>query len=305
MVAHGLITGMLFFLAGSVQERYHTREISRLGGLLAAGAEDGLDPRLLRDGVARPARPRRVLGRVPGDPLGVPARRAASASALFRTYMVDRRDRHRARRRLPAVDAASGSRSARRRRSSPTRTSTTCTSPSGSRGRRCSSLIVVLGIFPNLIFHVTDAAVHAHDRRTSRAIADRVLRPCSPPRPASTADVDYHALAPEIVLVGDDRRACCSSTCSSDERERGRRRAIAGIGAARPRSIPVLTLAVDGARPRRCSAARTSSTTSRSCSRASSSSPATSRAAVGRLHRRGRLLRGRVLLPAARRRCSA
>ena len=34
MVAHGLITGMLFFLAGSVKERYHTLEIKRLGGLL-------------------------------------------------------------------------------------------------------------------------------------------------------------------------------------------------------------------------------------------------------------------------------
>ncbi len=34
MVAHGMITGMLFFLAGSVQERFGTREISRLGGLL-------------------------------------------------------------------------------------------------------------------------------------------------------------------------------------------------------------------------------------------------------------------------------
>jgi NADH-quinone oxidoreductase subunit M len=34
MVAHGLITGMLFFIAGSVQERYKTRELSRLGGLL-------------------------------------------------------------------------------------------------------------------------------------------------------------------------------------------------------------------------------------------------------------------------------
>ena len=34
-----------------------------------------LGPRLLRDGQPRPARPRRVLGRVPGDPLGVqPAR---------------------------------------------------------------------------------------------------------------------------------------------------------------------------------------------------------------------------------------
>jgi NADH-quinone oxidoreductase subunit M len=34
MVAHGLITGMLFFLAGSIGERYGTREIRRLGGLL-------------------------------------------------------------------------------------------------------------------------------------------------------------------------------------------------------------------------------------------------------------------------------
>jgi NADH-quinone oxidoreductase subunit M len=35
MVAHGLITGMLFFCAGSVKDRYHTLEISRLGGLLS------------------------------------------------------------------------------------------------------------------------------------------------------------------------------------------------------------------------------------------------------------------------------
>jgi NADH-quinone oxidoreductase subunit M len=32
MVAHGLITGLLFFVAGSVQHRYHTREMARLGG---------------------------------------------------------------------------------------------------------------------------------------------------------------------------------------------------------------------------------------------------------------------------------
>jgi NADH-quinone oxidoreductase subunit M len=34
MVAHGLITGMLFFLAGSVKDRYHTLEIKRLSGML-------------------------------------------------------------------------------------------------------------------------------------------------------------------------------------------------------------------------------------------------------------------------------
>jgi NADH-quinone oxidoreductase subunit M len=36
MVAHGVITGMLFFLAGSIYERYHTRQIDEIGpGLLA------------------------------------------------------------------------------------------------------------------------------------------------------------------------------------------------------------------------------------------------------------------------------
>ncbi|MGA9276598.1 complex I subunit 4 family protein [Ilumatobacter sp.] len=34
MVAHGLITGMLFFVAGSIKHRYHTLEISRLSGML-------------------------------------------------------------------------------------------------------------------------------------------------------------------------------------------------------------------------------------------------------------------------------
>ncbi len=34
MVAHGLITGMLFFVAGSIKHRYHTLEIKRLSGLL-------------------------------------------------------------------------------------------------------------------------------------------------------------------------------------------------------------------------------------------------------------------------------
>ena len=41
MVAHGLITGMLFFLAGSIQERFHTREMSRLGGLLVQAPQMG------------------------------------------------------------------------------------------------------------------------------------------------------------------------------------------------------------------------------------------------------------------------
>jgi NADH-quinone oxidoreductase subunit M len=34
MVAHGLITGMLFFIAGSMKDRFHTLDMKRLGGLL-------------------------------------------------------------------------------------------------------------------------------------------------------------------------------------------------------------------------------------------------------------------------------
>jgi NADH-quinone oxidoreductase subunit M len=41
MVAHGLITGMLFFLAGSVQHNFDTREIKRLGGLLTQAPHMG------------------------------------------------------------------------------------------------------------------------------------------------------------------------------------------------------------------------------------------------------------------------
>jgi NADH-quinone oxidoreductase subunit M len=41
MVAHGIITGMLFFLAGSLKDRYHTLEIRRLGGILVKAPRMG------------------------------------------------------------------------------------------------------------------------------------------------------------------------------------------------------------------------------------------------------------------------
>ena len=88
MVAHGLITGMLFFLAGSVKHRYHTLEIKRPQRDADADAAARLDPRLLRDGQPRPARPGRVLGRVPGDPVGRTVPASGCRSALFRTLMV-------------------------------------------------------------------------------------------------------------------------------------------------------------------------------------------------------------------------
>ena len=41
MVAHGLITGMLFFIAGSMKDRYHTLDMDRLGGLLVSAPRLG------------------------------------------------------------------------------------------------------------------------------------------------------------------------------------------------------------------------------------------------------------------------
>jgi NADH-quinone oxidoreductase subunit M len=41
MVAHGLITGMLFFVAGSTKERYHTLEIKRISGMLVQAPRMG------------------------------------------------------------------------------------------------------------------------------------------------------------------------------------------------------------------------------------------------------------------------
>ncbi len=41
MVAHGLITGMLFFLAGSIKDRFHTLDMARLGGLLVQAPRMG------------------------------------------------------------------------------------------------------------------------------------------------------------------------------------------------------------------------------------------------------------------------
>ena len=80
MVAHGLITGMLFFLAGSVKERYHTLEIKRLGGLLISAPRLGwiLAPARWRRSAYRP---RRVLGRVPRHPRLLQPGRGASTSS--------------------------------------------------------------------------------------------------------------------------------------------------------------------------------------------------------------------------------
>ncbi|MDA2978876.1 MAG: NADH-quinone oxidoreductase subunit M [Actinomycetota bacterium] len=42
MVAHGLITGLLFFIAGSMAHRFHTRDMNRLGGVMVLMPKMGL-----------------------------------------------------------------------------------------------------------------------------------------------------------------------------------------------------------------------------------------------------------------------
>ena len=137
MVAHGLITGMLFFLAGSVKERFHTLEIKRLGGLLLQAPKMGW-----------------ILGFCVMASLGLPGLAgfwgefpailsaynpgAGLPEETFRTYMVIAAVGTVFAAGLPAVALPAHRRSARPPRSSPTSTSTTSTSPSGSRGCRCS-----------------------------------------------------------------------------------------------------------------------------------------------------------------------
>ncbi len=138
MVAHGLITGMLFFIAGSVKDRFHTLEIKRLGGLLVQAPRMGW-----------------ILGLCAMASLGLPGlagfwgefpailasyQPAAGLSVgLFRTCMVDRRPRHGAGRRVPALALpAHGVRNAEGGVRHTTPTSTTSCPPSGSPGCRCS-----------------------------------------------------------------------------------------------------------------------------------------------------------------------
>ena len=79
----------------------HARDQTPVG-VAHPDPQAGVDPRVLRDGVTRPARPGRLLGRVPGDPVGVqPGLRPAGGDVPH--VHGDRRDRHRAGGVVPAV----------------------------------------------------------------------------------------------------------------------------------------------------------------------------------------------------------
>ncbi len=138
MVAHGVITGLLFFLAGSMSHRYHTREMARLGGNQKLMPIMGAILGFTVHGLARPARARRVLGRVHvAARLVQPAGRAEHVAVPHADG--GRRHRHRARRRLLPVDAAEGQFRRAGRRVGRLTTSTTSTAGRWRRGSRWSS----------------------------------------------------------------------------------------------------------------------------------------------------------------------
>lgn len=158
MVAHGLITGMLFFVAGSVKDRYHTLDIARLGGMLKQAPHLGW-----------------ILGFTAMASLGLPGLAGfwgefpAILSAynpggdlnegLFRVYMV-----------VAAIGTvfAAGYLLWLFQRVSFGRPTDEFAADPHIRDVQPSEwiawvpmlvLIVLLGVFPNLIFHVTDPPV--------------------------------------------------------------------------------------------------------------------------------------------------
>ncbi len=100
--------------------------------------------------------------------------------------------------------------------------------------------IVLFGIFPNLIFGMTDAAVDNALRRSGAELVHLLAQADGWVQP----NIDYHALAPEIVLAG-AIVVILLVDLFLDERQKWATSSLAGIGLLAA-FIPVMTLAVDG-----------------------------------------------------------
>ena len=149
MVAHGLITGMLFFIAGSVKERYHTLEISASAVCSSrhpAWAGSSASARWPRS--ACPAWPASGASSRPSWP--PTSRPTASPVETFRRLHGRRRRSAPCSPPATCSGSTSAPRSARPRDEFDDEHIHDVGAPSGSPGRRCSSLILVLGVYPNL-----------------------------------------------------------------------------------------------------------------------------------------------------------
>jgi hypothetical protein len=72
-VAHGLITGLLFFLAGAIKDRHHTGDLDALGGGCTSGTPGSAGCSRSPPSQASGCRAGRLLGRDAHDARGVPA----------------------------------------------------------------------------------------------------------------------------------------------------------------------------------------------------------------------------------------
>ena len=236
MVAHGLITGMLFFIAGSVKERYHTLEIRRLGGLLLQA------PHLGGSSASAPW-PRSACPAWPGSgvssrpswrpttrPRACPWRRSAPTWSSPPSAPCS----------PPATccGCSSGRPSASPRTSSPTSTSTTC---------NVSSTRLDADAHPaSSSSACTRTSSSRSPTRPSaspcQAIGQRpVMRDASLAQaPWTQPDLDYHALAPEIVLAGVARAVLLVDLFLDERPKWARRRSPASACSAPPsRSSPL------------------------------------------------------------------
>ena len=107
-------------------------------------------------------------------------------------------------------------------------------------------MILVLGLFPNLLFKVMNPAV---GRRPPAIRGSGREGPASSRQPGTQPDVDYHALAPEIVLAG---IVCVLLLVDLflPERSKWALSTIAGLGLLAS-FVPIVTLAVSDTDVRR------------------------------------------------------
>ena len=159
-VAHGLITGLLFFLAGAIKDRHHTADLDVLGGgLYERMPRLGGAARVRRGRQPRAARAGRLLGRDAGAARRLRPRRRPAAAVLPRADGAGRRRRgahHDVLRRW----SCAGWRRARSSR--PGRTPCCCATPRTHELVVWSPvvvLVVALGLWPGWLLDATDPVV--------------------------------------------------------------------------------------------------------------------------------------------------
>ena len=107
IVCHAFSTGALFAIVGLMQERLHTRDMDKMGGLWLTAPAPGRHDARLRPGLAGPARPGQLRRRVPHPDRHVAGERAGHGAGRRRAWSPPRSTR--------CGSCSASSRAARRR----------------------------------------------------------------------------------------------------------------------------------------------------------------------------------------------